>query len=111
MPRPCKFAVTIEINTLAWAHAPVICLIAVSVSHAVENGHSFGESFSVIVCNLCARLAADFLKVDYLFLAVGVVGGACSDVEQHIIQVTQYSKREQLLDLLKATGDPDLTFS
>lgn len=50
------------------------------------------------------RLAADFLKVDYLFLAVGVVGGACSDVEQHIIQVTQYSKREQLLDLLKATG-------
>ncbi|XP_072514622.1 probable ATP-dependent RNA helicase DDX4 [Salminus brasiliensis] len=50
------------------------------------------------------RLAADFLKVDYLFLAVGVVGGACSDVEQHIIQVDQYSKREQLLELLKTTG-------
>ncbi|XP_076875827.1 putative ATP-dependent RNA helicase DDX4 [Brachyhypopomus gauderio] len=50
------------------------------------------------------RLAAEFLKIDYLFLAVGVVGGACSDVEQQIIQVNQYSKREQLLDLLKTTG-------
>nr|ADD81191.1 vasa [Euthynnus affinis] len=50
------------------------------------------------------RLAADFLKTDYLFLAVGVVGGACSDVEQTFIQVTKFSKREQLLDLLKTTG-------
>lgn len=58
-----------------------------------------------------SRLAADFLKVDYLFLAVGVVGGACSDVEQHIIQVTKYSKREQLLELLKTTGDRNLTYS
>ncbi|XP_051971543.1 probable ATP-dependent RNA helicase DDX4 [Xyrauchen texanus] len=51
------------------------------------------------------RLAADFLKVDYIFLAVGVVGGACSDVEQKIILVNQYSKREQLLELLKVTGN------
>ncbi|XP_028830856.1 putative ATP-dependent RNA helicase DDX4 isoform X3 [Denticeps clupeoides] len=50
------------------------------------------------------RLAADFLKMDYLFLAVGVVGGACSDVEQKVIQVTQYSKRDQLLELLRTTG-------
>ncbi|XP_068560753.1 probable ATP-dependent RNA helicase DDX4 isoform X3 [Cebidichthys violaceus] len=50
------------------------------------------------------RLAADFLKTDYLFLAVGVVGGACSDVEQTFIQVTKFSKREQLLDILKTTG-------
>jgi len=50
------------------------------------------------------RLAAEFLKVDYLFLAVGVVGGACSDVEQTIIQVDQFSKRDQLLELLKTTG-------
>nr|XP_046237902.1 probable ATP-dependent RNA helicase DDX4 isoform X2 [Scatophagus argus] len=49
------------------------------------------------------RMAADFLKTDYLFLAVGVVGGACSDVEQTFVQVTKFSKREQLLDLLKAT--------
>lgn len=50
------------------------------------------------------RLASDFLKTDYLFLAVGVVGGACSDVEQKFVQVTKFSKREQLLDLLKTTG-------
>ncbi|KAM6958363.1 putative ATP-dependent RNA helicase DDX4 [Tautogolabrus adspersus] len=50
------------------------------------------------------RLAADFLKTDYLFLAVGVVGGACSDVEQTFVQVTKFSKREQLLDILKTTG-------
>ncbi|XP_061538759.1 probable ATP-dependent RNA helicase DDX4 [Phycodurus eques] len=50
------------------------------------------------------RLAADFLKMDYLFLAVGIVGGACSDVEQTFVQVTKFSKREQLLDVLKTTG-------
>uniref|UniRef100_A0A3B4VHY7 RNA helicase n=1 Tax=Seriola dumerili TaxID=41447 RepID=A0A3B4VHY7_SERDU len=50
------------------------------------------------------RMAADFLKTDYLFLAVGVVGGACSDVEQKFIEVTKFSKREQLLDILKTTG-------
>ncbi|XP_026219358.1 probable ATP-dependent RNA helicase DDX4 [Anabas testudineus] len=50
------------------------------------------------------RMAADFLKTDYLFLAVGVVGGACSDVEQTFLQVTKFSKREQLLDLLRTTG-------
>nr|AZK16209.1 vasa protein [Collichthys lucidus] len=50
------------------------------------------------------RMAADFLKTDYLFLAVGVVGGACSDVEQTFVQVTKFSKREQLLNILKTTG-------
>lgn len=50
------------------------------------------------------RMAADFLKVDYIFLAVGVVGGACSDVEQTIVQVDQCSKRDQLLEVLRATG-------
>ncbi|KAG7268937.1 hypothetical protein CRUP_002933 [Coryphaenoides rupestris] len=50
------------------------------------------------------RLAADFLRKDYLFLAVGVVGGACSDVEQQLLQVTKFSKRAQLLDIIKTTG-------
>ncbi|XP_051915180.1 probable ATP-dependent RNA helicase DDX4 isoform X1 [Hippocampus zosterae] len=51
------------------------------------------------------KLAADFLKTDYLFLAVGIVGGACSDVEQTFVQVTKFSKREQLLAFLKTTGN------
>ncbi|XP_028252053.1 putative ATP-dependent RNA helicase DDX4 isoform X2 [Parambassis ranga] len=50
------------------------------------------------------RLAADFLRTDYLFVAVGIVGGACSDVEQTFIQVAKYGKREQLIDVLKTTG-------
>ncbi|KAJ8262760.1 hypothetical protein COCON_G00152170 [Conger conger] len=50
------------------------------------------------------RLAADFLKTDYLFLAVGQVGGACSDVEQIVYEVTQYSKRDKLVELLQTTG-------
>lgn len=50
------------------------------------------------------RLAADFLRTDYIFLAVGQVGGACSDVEQSVIQVTQFSKRDLLVELLQTTG-------
>ncbi|XP_075999839.1 putative ATP-dependent RNA helicase DDX4 [Genypterus blacodes] len=50
------------------------------------------------------RMAADFMRTDYLFLAVGVVGGACSDVQQTFIQVNKFSKREQLLDILSTTG-------
>lgn len=50
------------------------------------------------------RLARDFLRVDYLFLTVGIVGGACTDVEQSFIKVPKFSKREQLLDIVRATG-------
>lgn len=35
---------------------------------------------------------------------MGIVGGACSDVEQTIIEVDKFAKRERLLDLLRATG-------
>nr|ANG60505.1 vasa isoform 7 [Acipenser dabryanus] len=50
------------------------------------------------------KLAADFLKPGYIFLAVGQVGGACSDVEQNVLQVTQYSKRDKLVEMLQTTG-------
>ncbi|KAJ8412058.1 hypothetical protein AAFF_G00143250 [Aldrovandia affinis] len=51
-----------------------------------------------------AGMAADFLKTDYLFLPVVQVGGACSDVEQNVVQVTKSSKRDMLMDVLKTTG-------
>ena len=47
------------------------------------------------------RLAAEFLSSDYLFLAVGVVGGACSDVSQSFFEVAQFAKREKLVSILK----------
>lgn len=50
------------------------------------------------------KLAAEFLKTDYLFLAVGIVGGACTDVRQEFVQVTKFAKREKLLEILKETG-------
>lgn len=43
--------------------------------------------------------AGVFLK-NYVFLAIGIVGGACSDVEQHFINVAKYKKRDQLLAIL-----------
>ena len=47
------------------------------------------------------RLAAEFLSADYLFLAVGVVGGACSDVSQSFFEVAQFAKREKLVSILQ----------
>ncbi|XP_043752274.1 probable ATP-dependent RNA helicase DDX4 isoform X3 [Cervus elaphus] len=51
------------------------------------------------------RLAGKFLKSNYLFVAVGQVGGACTDVQQTILQVGQYSKREKLVEILQNIGD------
>ncbi|KAK2529729.1 Ddx4 [Columba livia] len=50
------------------------------------------------------RLAREFLKTDYLFVVVGHVGGACSDVQQIVLQVPQYSKRDKLIEILQSTG-------
>ncbi|XP_073931447.1 probable ATP-dependent RNA helicase DDX4 isoform X5 [Castor canadensis] len=51
------------------------------------------------------RLAGEFLKTNYLFVAVGQVGGACRDVQQTVLQVGQYSKREKLVEILRSIGD------
>ncbi|XP_016055309.1 PREDICTED: probable ATP-dependent RNA helicase DDX4 isoform X3 [Miniopterus natalensis] len=51
------------------------------------------------------RLAGEFLKSNYLFVAVGQVGGACTDVQQAVLQVGQYSKREKLVEILRNIGD------
>ncbi|XP_070267838.1 probable ATP-dependent RNA helicase DDX4 isoform X2 [Myotis yumanensis] len=51
------------------------------------------------------RMAGEFLKLNYLFVAVGQVGGACTDVQQTVLQVGQYSKREKLVETLRNTGD------
>ncbi|NXI69819.1 DDX4 helicase, partial [Anseranas semipalmata] len=50
------------------------------------------------------RLAREFLKTDYLFVVVGHVGGACSDVQQNVLLVPQYSKRDKLIEILHMTG-------
>lgn len=50
------------------------------------------------------QLAQDFLH-DYLFLAVGVVGGANKDVEQVIYKVDKFQKREKCMEILNEIGN------
>lgn len=49
------------------------------------------------------RLAAQFLH-DYIFVAVGVVGSACTDVEQTFYQVDKFGKRNKLVEILTQEG-------
>ncbi|NXM66016.1 DDX4 helicase, partial [Serilophus lunatus] len=51
------------------------------------------------------RLAAEFLKNDFLFVVVGRVGGACSDIQQNVLQVSQCFKRDKLIEILHSTGN------
>ena len=51
------------------------------------------------------KLAADFLN-DYLFVTVGRVGAANTDITQNIFQVTQFEKRDKLVSILNETGEP-----
>ncbi len=45
------------------------------------------------------KLAGQFLN-NYLFLAVGIVGGACKDVEQNFIKVERNEKKRKIKELL-----------
>lgn len=49
------------------------------------------------------KLAGDFLN-DYLFVTVGRVGGANTDVTQNFFEVDRMQKRESLCDILSAGG-------
>lgn len=49
------------------------------------------------------NLAGKFLK-DYIFLTIGIVGGACTDVEQNFFEVTKFKKRSKLIEVLEENG-------
>jgi probable ATP-dependent RNA helicase DDX4 len=55
--------------------------------------------FSATFPEQIQELASMYLK-NYLFLTVGIVGGASTDVEQEFIEVTKFKKREMLTDIL-----------
>ncbi|XP_037046798.1 ATP-dependent RNA helicase vasa-like [Bradysia coprophila] len=63
--------------------------------------------FSATFAEEVKTLAAKYLH-DYLFLAIGVVGGASQDVEQIIHAVPKLEKREKLTEILDAE-DPSGT--
>lgn len=45
------------------------------------------------------HLAGNYLH-EYIFLTVGIVGGACSDVTQTVIATTRFEKRNKLMEIL-----------
>ena len=49
------------------------------------------------------RLAQQFLN-NYIFLTVGIVGGACEDVEQEFHLVKKFDKTDKLLQMLQEAG-------
>lgn len=46
------------------------------------------------------KLAGQFLH-DYIFVTVGIIGGACTDVEQVFFEVDKFKKRNKLLEILR----------
>ncbi|CAL7945638.1 unnamed protein product [Xylocopa violacea] len=60
--------------------------------------------FSATFPDEVQHLAKRFLS-NYLFLAVGVVGGACSDVEQHFYEVARNKKKDLLKEILEREND------
>lgn len=63
--------------------------------------------FSATFADDVKRLAAKYLH-DYIFVAIGIVGGACQDVEQIIHAVPRLEKRAKLTEILDAE-DPSGT--
>jgi len=58
--------------------------------------------FSATFSDDVQSAAQEFLKDDYLFLTVGMVGGLCGDVKQEFIKVEQFDKREKLEEILNS---------
>ena len=65
--------------------------------------------FSATFPDKIQNAAKTYLKKDYLFLAVGQVGGACADVTQEVFEVEAFSKREKLVETLNRARKPEKT--
>lgn len=61
--------------------------------------------FSATFPNEVQRMAADYLKPGFVFITVGKVGEANTDITQEFHQVDQYSKRDTLISILNAAGE------
>merc|ERR1712142_355083 len=78
----------------------------VSSPNMTEKGDRQTLMFSATFPDDIQTAAQEFLN-DYLFLTVGLVGGACSDVEQTFYEVAKFDKREKLEELMQdANRDP-----
>ncbi|XP_076342784.1 putative ATP-dependent RNA helicase DDX4 isoform X1 [Tachypleus tridentatus] len=84
---------------LEMCFVPAVIKMVDDPSMTVKSKHQT-LMFSTTFPEEIQRLAAEFLKLDYLFLAVGVVGSADMDVKQNFYQVQQYEKRQKLIEIL-----------
>lgn len=84
------------------------------VMHQLADGFSMprpGERktlmFSATFPQHIQKFAADFLAEEYLFIKVGIVGGACSDVTQRILMIgsDEAAKSGKLEDIIKTVAD------
>lgn len=65
--------------------------------------------FSATFPESVQRVARDFLNDNYVFVTIGMVGGACKDVEQTFEDVPKKEKRTRLIEILSPhKDDPDL---
>ncbi len=78
---------------------PQIRLIVES-DHMPCNKYRQTLMFSATFPQKIQQLAGEFLKNDYIFLAIGRVGSACSSIKQQIEWVNENEKHLFLLDLL-----------
>lgn len=81
-----------------------------AIQELINNPHIPPKSdrqtlmFSATFPDDIQQLARQVMRDDYLFLTVGRVGGANTDIEQVVLQVEQYSKRDQLVSILNEPG-------
>lgn len=66
----------------------------------VTTGERQTLMFSATFPEDIQHLAAKFLY-NYIFIAIGIVGSASTDVLQNVYQVVKFKKREKLLELIK----------
>uniref|UniRef100_A0A1A9X289 RNA helicase n=1 Tax=Glossina brevipalpis TaxID=37001 RepID=A0A1A9X289_9MUSC len=55
------------------------------------------------------RMAGEYLD-NYIFIAIGVVGGACADVTQRVYEVEKYQKRNKLMEILQDESEGTIVF-
>lgn len=72
---------------------------SVFLTYSTFQGEKQTLMFSATFPEEIQRLAAKFLH-DYIFVTVGIVGGACTDVEQVFYQIEKFKKRNKLIEIL-----------
>lgn len=74
------------------------------VDHETMSSNRQTLMFSATFPDEVQHLAKRFLN-NYLFVAVGTVGGACTDVEQNFYEVTKGKKKDLLKEILQREYD------